>query len=134
MCCKGNRKDRKKSPQKRRKRAGNARRKHKLIKASTKNPDYTWNGKLWELKTPEGIKGIDGLVHTGLKQIAPNSGGLIVDAKGLSGSHEEIMRQILHRVQRSAHDSLDLMVIEQDKKLGFIDTRKSDALSFTKEG
>lgn len=81
--------------------------------AGTKNPDFSWNGKLWELKTPESPNGVDGLVHTAVKQIERNSGGIIVDARKIEADHNELATTVFHRVRRSARDSADIILIEE---------------------
>lgn len=46
-----------------------------------KNPDYLWNGKLWDLKTPNtsNQNTIDNRIHHGIRQIKSNTGGIIID-------------------------------------------------------
>lgn len=78
-----------------------------------RTPEYTWRGKYWELKTPESIKGIDGLVHTGLKQIAQNSGGIIIDVRKIDASFNDVLEKATQRIRRSARDSLDLMIVNK---------------------
>ena len=75
-----------------------------------KNPDYMWKGKLWELKTPESVKGIDDLVHTAVKQIANNPGGIIVDTRKFDASNDEIIHSAMHRVKRSSKNSIDVII------------------------
>lgn len=45
------------------------------------NPDFLWNGKLWDLKTPStsNKNTIDKRIHHGVWQIQDNTGGVIVD-------------------------------------------------------
>lgn len=84
--------------------------------AGTKNPDYLWRGKAWELKTPKQLNGVDKLVRTGIKQISKNPGGIIIDARQLSASHEAIVEAIFHRIWRSASGQMDVVLFEQGEK------------------
>lgn len=77
-------------------------------------PEYTWRGKYWELKTPSGINSVDGLVHKGLKQIADNSGGIILDVRGIDTSFNDVLEKATERIRRSARDSLDLMIVNKN--------------------
>lgn len=43
-----------------------------------KTPDYLWRGKLWELKSISTSKAADMAIRKGIKQIAENSGGIIL--------------------------------------------------------
>ena len=44
----------------------------------TKTPDYLWRGKQWELKSISTAKAADMAIRKGAKQIAENSGGIIL--------------------------------------------------------
>lgn len=46
-----------------------------------KNPDYLWNGKFWDLKSPEGNKNITKLIQKGIAQIENSPGGIILNYK-----------------------------------------------------
>lgn len=76
-----------------------------------KNPDYLWRGHLWDLKTPEGIKGIDGLLHTGIHQISENPGGLILDIRECGVDMDEAVKSIQYRVRRSASFPVDTIIL-----------------------
>jgi hypothetical protein len=80
-----------------------------------KTPDYLWRGKLWDLKTPEHLKGVDYLVKAGIKQISRNTGGLIIDTRKFAADHEDIIEAIFHRVWRSAKEGLDVVLLEKGK-------------------
>ena len=81
------------------------------------NPDYLWRGKYWELKTPEGFEGIDGLVRKGLKQIEKNPGGIIVDARNVQATHEQIYYSVFNRFVRSARGSADMILYDADGQI-----------------
>ena len=74
------------------------------------NPDYLWNGKLWDLKTPQSINGLDKRVRHGLHQIANNSGGIVVDIKKMNVRIEAIIEKINERINSSAQDNLDVII------------------------
>ena len=66
------------------------------------------------MKTPSGINSVDGLVHKGLKQIADNSGGIILDVRGIDASFNDVLGKATERIRRSARDSLDLMIVNKN--------------------
>ena len=74
------------------------------------NPDYNWNGKLWDLKIPETPNGLDKRIRHGVHQISGNSGGIIIDIRNLEIDEEEIERRIRKRVSQSAQDDLDIII------------------------
>ena len=80
-----------------------------------KTPDYLWRGKLWDLKTPEHLKGVDYLVKAGIKQISRNTGGLIIDTRKFTADYEDIIEAVFHRVWRSAKEGLDVVLLEKGK-------------------
>ena len=75
------------------------------------NPDYRWNGKLWDLKTPSKIKNLGKLVQKGLSQIFPSPGGLIIDVSGLKEPQEKIERAVEERMQTSMRHTIDVIFI-----------------------
>lgn len=90
-----------------------------ILHADEKKPhphnfDYIWNGKNWELKTPETFGGIDKLIHKSIHQIEENPGGIIVDCKNLTEERAEILRQVFDRISRSASYSLDIIMLYDD--------------------
>jgi len=75
------------------------------------NPDYRWNGKLWDLKTPSKIKNLGKLVQKGLSQIFTSPGGLIIDVSGLKEPQEKIERAVEERMQTSMRHTIDVIFI-----------------------
>ena len=75
-------------------------------KYDKKSPDYKWDGKLWDLKTPQGASGVDKLIHQGIYQIFENPGGILLDCsspnidieKGVIGQNVLIANPIDHRI------------------------------------
>ena len=77
-----------------------------------KSPNFDWNGKLWELKSPVKVKGVDKLVRTGIKQITQNPGGIVVDVQGNEPTID-YENAIIHRVIRSAKHSLKIVILRK---------------------
>ena len=81
------------------------------------SPDYEWNGRLWDLKTPVTTKGIDKLVHHGVKQIKANAGGLLIDISNKTIDTEEAMKTAIHRMDRSGNGLDMYLVFVKDGKI-----------------
>lgn len=79
------------------------------------NPDYEWKKKLWDLKTPKTLNGVDKRVRHGLHQIFKNPGGLIIDIRRLQIDQNEIEEKIRKRVRSSSKQSVDIMIINDDQ-------------------
>lgn len=62
-------------------------------------PDYEWRGKLWELKTTT-MSSTDARVRKGLKQIADNPGGLIIDYENRALNVETVEDTVCKRLER----------------------------------
>lgn len=82
-----------------------------------KTPDYRWLETDWELKSPEGIGGVDGLIRKGIKQIRNNPGGIILDFSNNDYSLADVLEMISYRVSRSGSNSmpLNIMIIDNNK-------------------
>lgn len=82
------------------------------------NPDYTWRGKLWELKTPESENSIGKRIQDGLRQIRENPGGIICDVKRLKGISQERVEEIItNRMYQSLRGQADVIILNDDKVL-----------------
>ena len=81
------------------------------------SPDYVWNNELWDLKSPESINGIDGLVRKGLKQIEGNPGGIIINVKDTNASVQGITDKVSDRLSRKENIDIyvDIMVFVDGK-------------------
>lgn len=92
----------------------------RVLKESTeecvKTPDYIWNDKFWELKSPTTAKAIDNAVRKGISQIGDNPGGIILNVKN-DVDEQEIINYIEKRVKNSANDKKFDILIIKDKKL-----------------
>lgn len=80
-----------------------------------KNPDYKWNGKLWDLKTPEEIKfsSIQRLTRTGIHQIESNPGGIIVDLGDRDDIDQVAESAVAYRASRSANFDFDAIIVRK---------------------
>lgn len=88
-------------------------------------PDYIWRGKMWELKTPKTLNGIDKLVHKGLRQISKNPGGLIIDLSNFEGLDAlEAANIIEKRIVRSAKSDIDVLLKRGDKISAIVRIKK----------
>ncbi len=87
------------------------------------NPDYLWNGRLWDLKKPSRIKNPGKLVQKGLSQIFGNPGGSVIDISNMKDPPEKAEKAIEERLQIS------------DQMYVFVDTAdvcpRITAISFT---
>ncbi len=82
------------------------------------NPDYLWDGKLWELKNPKSEKGINSALKKSLKQIQNNPGGVILDI-GKEINFEEATENIEKRLQwMSKGNSVEIIIMEKEKFYG----------------
>lgn len=84
-------------------------------KDKIKTPDYLWNGKYWDLKSLTSEKAADSAIRKGLKQIAENPGGIIIDYENRKFSLERAVEVIEKRMLRSNNKEVDIMLISNSK-------------------
>lgn len=84
------------------------------------SPDYEWNGKLWDIKNPEGTNGVYKLVHHGLKQISSNPGGVLVDCSLNGVKLDRAIELAKDRFRRSAHVEGTWLVVIKDNEIHLI--------------
>ena len=80
-------------------------------------PDYLWNGRLWDLKSPKTTKGIDKLVQHGLRQIALFPGGVLVDCSHIGIDTNEAINIAFHRLERSGKDKNTKIIIKNGEEV-----------------
>ncbi|BAK46151.1 hypothetical protein CXIVA_01840 [Clostridium sp. SY8519] len=68
---------------------------------SEPTPDYKWNGKYWDLKTPQSTNGSDKLVHHGFHQIEKKPGGILLDCSNSGVDTQKAIEIARRRLQRS---------------------------------
>lgn len=77
---------------------------------SQQTPDYEWNEKYWDLKTPQSTNGSDKLVHHGLHQIEKKPGGILVDCSDSKADTKKVIEIVKARLKRSGK-SKDIRII-----------------------
>lgn len=98
-----------------------------VIKNSNKVklPDFGWNNKLWELKTPNTVEGTDKLIHKGIHQIEKKPGGIILDVKNLNEEEqEEAIDVAINRIRRSSKHNIDLIIKKENKLIRILRIKK----------
>lgn len=81
----------------------------------SKSPDYQWNGELWEHKGAGSLTSIDNQLRRGIKQIAENPGGVIIERTSKVASRKETYEKIMYRLDRSCyHKKTDVIVFDGD--------------------
>lgn len=89
-----------------------------------KRPDFLWNGKYWELKTVSTEKSANSAVRKGLKQITDNPGGIILNYGNNDISLKEVEKVIDDRVKINNENSVDIMIIIDQKLIKVIRYKK----------
>lgn len=81
-----------------------------------KMPDYIWNNKYWELKSTTTEKAANSAIRKGIKQIAGNPGGIILDYKK-DVDIQEVINVIEKRINSSKESNLsfDIMIVAKNK-------------------
>lgn len=85
----------------------------RLLTESKKNmvsmPDYEWQGRLWDLKSPKGIKNAGKLIQKGLSQISDNPGGIILNLSHIDDDLETVIRVVNGRMKLSNKTTTDVI-------------------------
>lgn len=81
-----------------------------------KMADYLWKDKLWDLKSTSTPKSANAAIRKGVKQIATNPGGIILNYK-TKVNLQDTVNEIENRIKTSkAHDiSLDVMIVMEEE-------------------
>lgn len=76
-------------------------------------PDYIWNGKYWELKSPScaSLNAIDKRLQKGLHQIEKNPGGVILNLENTQVDINSIATKIENRLTRHSDNNIGCDVI-----------------------
>lgn len=80
-----------------------------------KTPDFLWNERAWELKTPHSIKKVDDAVRYAARQIRSDPGGIILNFKGITFDMDLLAHIVYSRARRSALSSFDMIVLSNDQ-------------------
>ena len=86
-------------------------------KGENPNPDYNWNGKLWDLKKPTSPNGISDRVRDGIHQIAKNPGGVIIDISKTGVNGNRAIDEVYDRMRRVKNIECDVMIVMDGKLL-----------------
>ena len=86
-------------------------------KYDKKSPDYKWDGKLWDLKTPQGASGVDKLIHQGIYQIFENPGGILLDCSSPNIDIERAIELAQHRLNRSSKSGTEQVIVMRNGNL-----------------
>lgn len=90
----------------------------KLLKESNvdgvKMPDYLWNGKLWELKSPRSAYGAKSAINQARKQIVTNPGGIIINFNNVDADIKQVL-EIADESLSHTKQTVNLMVIKNEK-------------------
>ncbi len=82
-----------------------------------KTPDYSWNSKSWELKSVSSHTSADRGIQEGLKQIALNPGGVILDFGDIEIIDEPLIDVISRRVFRGCDFSVDILLKDSTREI-----------------
>lgn len=74
-------------------------------------PDYEWNGKLWDLKVASTEKAADAAIRHGLRQIAANPGGVILDYRGRPIDGAALLAVINARMRHMSAGTVDILTV-----------------------
>lgn len=76
------------------------------------NPDWEWNGRLWDIKCPESLNGLSKRLQHGIEQIEENPGGIIINLLSREFDLHNVWRTIHGRMKLSHRGyDVDVMVI-----------------------
>lgn len=80
-----------------------------------KNPDYKWNGKLWELKGIHTNISLDTAIRKALKQISINAGGIIIDVSKYKRNISSIIGVLNKRIAFSIVKNYYIIIKKNNK-------------------
>ena len=79
-----------------------------------KSPDYLWNGRRWDLKCPTTTTAAKSAIKSGLKQIKPNPGGIILNYGNNTFNPAEVEKTMDRLLQHLNHP-VEVIVISNDR-------------------
>lgn len=83
----------------------------------TQVPDYLWNGKFWDLKTPKVYtkNNIDKLTQKGIQQITEIPGGIVFDLSNIPNYNSNLVESwIRKRFDFSGLESMDVIIVKDN--------------------
>lgn len=78
-------------------------------------PDYLWNKRLWDLKSVTTEKAANSAIRKGLKQIADNPGGVILNYGDTDISLDLLQSVIDKRMCWYGGSTVDIMIVNKEK-------------------
>lgn len=103
---------------------GEVKLKNEINQPKLKNADYEWNNKLWDLKDISTSKAADKALRKGLKQIASNPGGIILNLINDDIIESDVCKIIEYRINRSSKFDVDILIKRKNKLLRVIRYKK----------
>lgn len=85
-----------------------------------KNPDYLWNGRLWDHKFASSVNSIDKQTQSGIHQIAKNPGGVIIALTDNSVSDKTAIRTVKERLKRKSYKETIDVILMRNKEVIYI--------------
>lgn len=92
----------------------------KTEKDKQKNPDYEWNGALWDLKSTTTEKAANSAIKSGMEQIRSNPGGIVLNFEDNAFSMSELIKVIDKRMYWYPKECADIMIISNKKVVGIL--------------
>ena len=92
--------------------------------SGAKNPDYIWNGKMWDLKTVSTEKAANSAIKEGQKQIRNNPGGIILNYNKNDLSIPVLESVINNRMKWYKDIELDIMIVNNGKTVKILRYKK----------
>ena len=88
-----------------------------IVDGEPHNPDYDWNGKLWDLKTPTTTKydTLDSRIREGFKQISKRPGGIMMDFTKSPLSYETAQEWTIRIINNKYPYTLDVIIKKGDR-------------------
>ena len=86
--------------------------------------NYNRDGKLWDLKTPEGKNGIDRGLRHGSEQIERNTGGVIIDISNSILGKSNTMEEIMFRIPKRGRTDFDVIIKDKDELVKILRYKK----------
>ncbi len=92
-----------------------------------KNPDFSWENKLWEIKSVSTKNSVDSQVRYALKQISNNVGGIVLILDRCILTITEIIDIVAKRVKRTSFKTIpeiDVILMRNFKVIDVIRIKK----------
>ena len=101
----------------------------RVVKALNKykegTPDYIWNNKQWELKSPSSKNAIDKRMQKAGHQLGASGGGMVIDITNVKNlSIQEITEFIAEKLPKRAKGDIDLIIVKDAKLINVMRYKK----------